>query len=413
MSFPKSIECPYCNMEVEAVPLWQGIHVCVKSSCDNCGVTLVSDLKIGQAIYSPYTVCLERREVLGEGNRPNSISWFGKPLLTSLLKPDNKKIEIHIDKRIDCDEVVILNCMDYLYGHSLLKLLNAERHLDDGSDTGLVVIVPEFLRWMVPEGVAEVWVVDLKLDEMRAYYPDLDKKIQRECDRFTSVKVSRAYSHPVNVDISRFTGVSRHDFSRKNPRLTFIWRGDRLWNGFNIIGILARRGIPGFLFLWWQRRKIISLFKRLKRNLPDVKFTVAGIGREGKFPDWIDDQRLDPPLSKEQERALCRVYAESRMVVGVHGSNMLLPTAHAGMVVDLMPRDRWGNLAQDNLMQDSNLQMLQYRSVFLPNTIPVNELAQIISCLFKSVLLVMQNFYVCEYGDVVSRAPKLIRESGA
>ena len=90
------------------------------------------------------------------------------------------------------------------------------------------------------------------------------------------------------------------------------------------------------------------------------------------------------------------VYSESRMVVGVHGSNMLLPTAHAGMAVDLMPRDRWGNLAQDNLMRDNNLQMMQYRSVYFPIITPSYESAHIISVTFGSVNIARHNFLVNE-----------------
>ena len=46
---------------------------------------------------------------------------------------------------------VVLNCIDKLYGHCLLKLINAQYHLDCISKSSLIVIVPKFLRWMVPE----------------------------------------------------------------------------------------------------------------------------------------------------------------------------------------------------------------------------------------------------------------------
>jgi len=45
----------------------------------------------------------------------------------------------------------------------------------------------------------------------------------------------------------------------------------------------------------------------------------------------------------------------------VHGSNMLLPSAHAGMTIDLMPDDRWGNFAQDISYQEDDVRMGSYR----------------------------------------------------
>lgn len=40
--------------------------------------------------------------------------------------------------------------------------------------------------------------------------------------------------------------------------------------------------------------------------------------------------------------------------MGVHGSNMLLPSAHARATLVLMPRKRWGNFIQDILFQEPN-----------------------------------------------------------
>ena len=69
----------------------------------------------------------------------------------------------------------------------------------------------------------------------------------------------------------------------------------------------------------------------------------------------------------------CQVYAESRLVIGVHGSNMLLPSGHAGMTLDLMPDDRWGNFGQDISDQEEDVRLSSFRYRFLPisSDIPV------------------------------------------
>ncbi|RME56134.1 hypothetical protein D6779_11165 [Candidatus Parcubacteria bacterium] len=380
--FPLEAMCPFCKISIDCLPLWQGIHICVKGLCPSCKVTIVQDVPVGQALYTPYTVCLERKRVFGD---EQCREWFGRPLLDSLLAPNLDEVGFSVERLLDTEDVIIINCLDYLYGHSLLKLLNADGHLRDNKGYGLVVIVPNLLRWMVPEGVAEIWTVDLPLGKMRGFYPDLDRKIKRECKRFSDVRLSLAYSHPSDFNIQNFTGVSRHDFSQDNPRITFIWRNDRLWYPADLFFRLLRRIGLARIVVWWQRVKVIRLFACLKHVFPSFRFTVAGVGRDCSFPSWIEDHRVEPPLSSDQEKELCRIYAESRVVIGIHGSNMLLPSAHAGIVIDLMPKERWGNLAQDNLTVDKSRYFLLYRTNFIPLGCDISEISQAIFSLVSEV----------------------------
>ena len=110
--------------------------------------------------------------------------------------------------------------------------------------------------------------------------------------------------------------------------------------------------------------------------------TVAGIGRQGSFPRWIEDLRVDKIDSGDVERALCRIYSESRVVIGVHGSNMLLASGHAGMCIDLMPEVRWGNVAQDMLFAsdepaDADLRLSAFRRRFIDVGAPPRLVAAI------------------------------------
>lgn len=355
--------CPRCGraLSPEGV-LWQGIHVCALARCPGCGAEIAADLPVGAALYFPYQV--ERKRGLLSGS-PVPRQWLGEPFLQSLLHPVEAAVGLEIEVRANRRKVVILNCIDYLYGHSLLKLLNAERHLRD-AEVGVVLLLPRFLRWMVPPGVAEVWVVDIPLSRARSFHPDLDRQIQAQCARFEEVYVSPAWSHPGDFDISRFTGLPRHDFAVPRFRITFVWREDRTWwRGLPGIDLL-RQG-PGVqrLLLDWQKRKIVRLFTALRRKFPSALFTVAGLGKTARFPHWIEDLRV-ARFDEEAERRTCQVYSESRLVVGVHGSSMLLPSGHAGLTIDLMPEDRWGNFGQDILYQEKDARLATYRYRFLP-----------------------------------------------
>jgi hypothetical protein len=345
--------------------VWQGIHVCVEAHCDPCDACFVEDLPTGHALYLPYQVDVKKGLLFGEARAKE---WLGEPLRESLMHPSNDvDVELVVERFSEVKHVVILNCIDFLYGHSLLKLLNAEHHITTSAGVGLIVIVPAFLRWMVPQGAAEVWTVNIPLSKAQSYYPSLHSKIERELNRFETVEVSCAHPHPKSFDISRFTGAKRHVFENKDFRITFIWREDRLWwpYRYNLLFRAAKRLLNTNLLLHWQNRKIRRLFSLLRSAIPDAVYTVAGFGRSTAFPRWIEDCRVER-FSAESERKLCEIYAESRLVVGVHGSSMLLPSAHAGLTLDLMPLDRWPNFSQDILYQEEDSRLSSFRYRFLP-----------------------------------------------
>jgi hypothetical protein len=366
--------CPHCGSELRAGNvLWQGIHVCAVSTCGSCKREVIGDLPVGHGAEYPYQIDKENSLLFGPAA---SRGWLGEPLLRSLRSPSLDEMPLQVRKFSETRHAVLLNCIDFLYGHSLLKLLNAERHLRGTPEYGLIVIVPKFLAWLVPQGAAEAWIADLPLSKARNFYPRLDEQIKIECRRFETVFVSRALSHPKQFDISTLTGVKKHAFDEARFRVTFVWREDRLWCGSMIAtGGLRRAGLRK-LALLWQKLKVIALFRRLREHLPEAMFTVVGLGTAGRLPGWIEDCRTRE-YSEDVERRHCRIYAESRLIVGVHGSSMLLPSGLGGLTIDLMPDARWGNFGQDILYQEGDPRVASFRYRFLPIGIEVAALARI------------------------------------
>jgi hypothetical protein len=120
----------------------------------------------------------------------------------------------------------------------------------------------------------------------------------------------------------------------------------------------------------------------LRKSFPTLRFAVAGLGRPGGALSGIEDRRVASPSALE-EREWCQLYADSQIIVGVHGSNMLLPSAHAGAVVELMPSERWGNALQDLLFrgEDERLSLLRHR------LIPIETHPTTVAALIKSMLI--------------------------
>ena len=372
-------ECPYCQAELKPQRiLWQGMHVCIESNCFKCNTEIIGDASVGHAITHPYRVDLKQNQVFGNHNVKGSEYadlWLGKPLLESLQNPNAQSIEIREEIFKSNQRIVILNCIDYLYGHSLLKLLNADAYLKKNSDIGLVVIVQKFLRWMVPEGCAEIWTIDIPLRQVRSYYPELNASISKKLSRFDEVYLSKAHSHPRDFDITSYTRVQKHNFRDNEFRITFVWREDRLWMNDFLFRVLRKLNM-NYLSLLLQNWKIRTLLKGIKRTFPSAIFTVTGLGKTTNFPTWIDDLRV-VRFDEKTEKSTCEVYSQSRLVIGVHGSNMLLPSAHAGMTLDLMPSDRLGNICQDIIYQEVDPRLATFRYRFPPAEAKVRQLVKI------------------------------------
>ncbi len=365
--------CPYSGKVLKPVKvLWQGTHVCVVSESPDGG-EIIEELRIGHAAKTPYQIDLAKKAIFSGDKYAEEL--LAKPLLNSLQNPQTEQLEISQEIFKSYQRVIILNCVDYLYGHSLLKLLNAQRHLESNPELGLIVIVQKFLRWMVPDGVAEVWTVPISLKNGQDYYPSFAEFVEKQSQRFEEIYLSEAYSHPSRFDITKFTKVPKHSFDeREKVQITFVWREDRL---------LVNR----FLFLFLRKLKLLDiaiaiqnwkvrhLFEKIRSKLPEAKFVVAGLGTKTKFPKWIEDCRVER-FNEKTEKETCQIYSESRLVIGLHGSNMLLPSGLAGMTLDLI-ETRWGNFAQDVLYQETNPRLASFRYRYLPSQVSPDILANI------------------------------------
>jgi hypothetical protein len=97
--------------------------------------------------------------------------------------------------------------------------------------------------------------------------------------------------------------------------------------------------------------------------MPNARFTVVGLAKPGGMPAGVADLRT-LNMNLDTELAWCRAYAQSQVVVGVHGSNMILPTAHAIGCVEILPYDRYGNIVQDiSVRWNDRMQLFMYRFV--------------------------------------------------
>ena len=274
--------------------------------------------------------------------------WFAPELAEAWANPDGDPVALRIDRRHAAQDVVVLHCLDPVYGHALLRLLNAQRHLDHEPDgRALVVLVPRALEALVPDGVAEAWIVDEPLGRLRGWLLDLEERIPKELDRFDSWTLSPAYPHPhpSTYDLGRFTGwLEPQRFGA--PSILFAPRPDRLWGTSETE----------------QRTNFERLFALLRLRWPDAGAVSVGTVPPGQAPDTdgiTDLTTPRPDLGCEREWLAAMKGAD--LVVGAHGSNMLLPSALAKTTIELLPRGRYLNPTQATIVAEPDPVLALYR----------------------------------------------------
>lgn len=376
-------KCPNCNLTLAATDfLITGMRNLADFRCANCESEFYGDLPAGQALYTP--ILLDKKTNATRGGE--DAEWFSDWLSESYKNRSSEPLGFEVREFSEVkNKVVLLNCLDTLYGHSLLKLLNAQYYLDNNLDTSLILIVPPFLEWLIPDGTVQAWIVDLPLRRGTQWNDWLANEINKRLESFEEIYLSYAFSHPhfEDFDIERFTRVEPFPLenfaeAENNPVVTFIWREDRLWETAKNFGILKRR----FGTSDDQTSKVIKFAEAMRGKFPKLDFAVAGLGKTDNFPEWISDLRLTK-LDDAEERAWCERYAKSHIVIGVHGSNMLLPSAHAGGVIEIIGVSRFGNYLQDILFRPSDAREMFFRYRFVPHSFAPEELAELAATMLR------------------------------
>ncbi|ACL64004.1 hypothetical protein A2cp1_0647 [Anaeromyxobacter dehalogenans 2CP-1] len=378
--------CPGCARPLRAVGFRvPGMRCLAALECPPCGRSFYGDLPSGHGLY--YPMLLDR--ATGEVTGPAMGAWFGAWLRDGWRHRTSDPVPLEVERLRPVRRPLLLNCLDGIYGHALLKLLNAQGHLARHAAYDLVVLVPRFLRWMVPAGAAEVWTVDLPLRRGAGWYDWLADDVARRLPGPAMLSVGTGLPNARDVDIERFTGVAPFPERRlgepvERAVVTFVLRNDRPWGADPLDA--ANRGIVG-----WSRRaaervrlapsgtarqlrRVARFGEALRALWPDLDLAVTGLGERGGLPDWIGDLRGPRPTPAD-ERAACARFAASHLVLGVHGSNMLLPSAHAAATLEIAWGPNLDNAFQDLLLRRQDPRIAAFRSRVLPGETTPDTLA--------------------------------------
>jgi len=351
-----SANCPSdrANLNITGVVI-PGMRCLADTTCPTCGVHYYIDLPVGQGLWSPVILNQATSEIYD----PLDIEWFSSRLKEGFLNPVGSEIVPIVHKFFNADRIVIVNCLDFLYGHSLLKLLNVQRYLERYPELGCCVLLPTQLIHLVPDGVAEIWEFPVPIKDGWKWYLSLQCWMSKQLTKRKECFLSPVYSHPSNrtYDLRCFVrnlpNISQ-DIEQHQPIILFSYREDRLWGRS----------------LCAQQYNLQKLYNRLSVIFPNMAFVLVGFGHQNQIRATganLIDLRSDK-FEVERDQLWMAYMSAADCVVGVHGSNMLLPSGLAKSTVELVPRSRVPNTVQDFLFaseqQDIRDSILYYRLLY-------------------------------------------------
>lgn len=357
----QAVKMPETDCPTMAIPVWPKITAALTSPTSGLPVSATGimipgsrvlawfvnenepwmmDLPVGAAIKAPSALSPKSGAVVAQHGHT---MWYADQLREAYRdRESSAEISPTASVRRECRDIVIVNCIDHLYGHCLLKLLNCDYHQNSNPDVGICVLIQPQLRDLVPDYVAEVWEVDIPLRDGVQWFDSVNRWIQQRLPQYATASISRAYSHlsSRHYDIENFARRRISDdavVSDKTPIVHFSCRPDRCW-GKNAS---------------MQQRRLQNLYFQLRRRYEKLAFVVSGFGEPKILPDdnfhegWIDLRTNH--LTKDIEDHWLSTMSVADIAVGVHGSNMLLPTAFVGSAVIMLPLHKYDGIGLDVL----------------------------------------------------------------
>ncbi len=384
------VPCPSCKQEIQPADwLITGMHSMTEMQCTNCGHKFYSEIPVNAGLFYPGIIDTRTGERADDMPFEN---WYLNGLVAAFKKRSQEEIslEVFANRELGARPVLILNTIDATYGHAIYELFNASYYLKK-KEFDLVILVQKQLHWLVPDGVAQVWVANIPFSKAVNWFDKLDQQIKGLLKGVEDVFICRSFvqtdSHDFNIkDYARISPfpLNNWDDRLSKPTLTFIWRTDRFWKRVLpkiMDNRFSRKLLPKFLNRLRNRLQfnwILRFSEKLKEQIPDVDFAIAGMDEQKPaLPDWVKDFRYPVHEDATAKEQLGR-YASSHLVIGCNGSSLLLPGCLSGGVINIIPGGMWAVSAGTFPFRITDIGDTHFRYVMIPDEISIARLVSII-----------------------------------
>lgn len=302
-----------------------------------------------------YTLKFElKTKTILEGKK----NWFNEPLVDMIdetrVVPVEKIIRMDFSKKKH-SKCIIINLIDFCYGHSFVKMLNVEDFYTAYQNTHDIFVIsfPDVEDYL-PRDKFNSCLLQFTFSEIKKIY-NFKSIIDQVKERYEQIDfpVLDAYlkidDRKRKANFFNFFGTDENKYLTKKI-VTFHYRSDygRVWAEEK------------------QKQYVVKLFTELKPYFKeDVLFCVLGDKDKNLFPDWILDKRIvkyPNPYVYEYSQ----IIASTVIMVSVTGSNMVVPSLlSSGMLVHFVKEPLLHLTATDVINYKHYANQTAYENIYL------------------------------------------------
>lgn len=331
------VKCQSTDVNVHDY-LFEGIHVLVDCTCKTCSTAFYQTLPTGHDAQTP--IAFSRDGKISRFDESAKV-WLAQPLIDAMVTPSDYRPEITRKNIAPLKEnVIILNCLDDCFGHSYAKLLNALELMKAHPDHSLVLLITQNFDWLVPSGVDELWIVSAGMRDMRRCVANLQDFVKQQLKgvKRCAVSMAKVYHDLAKIDPEPFLKTKSFDiaeFDGTPYMITFILREDRYWHANRLDDFINR------MLIKLKIQKVFRGYFIGKQNRL-VEKTISLLAPQVKAVRMYTSM-----ITPDTEMKWCAVYSKSHLVIGVHGSSMLIPTSLAAGFIEILPEYKVPHLGED------------------------------------------------------------------
>lgn len=326
------------------------------------------------ALYYPMEIDSNKNLLHG------TINFYNEVLLKN-YKPDNylpsDKIrnKNFINKK--SNKALVVNLLDNCYGHSLIKLFNLyEAHQQFSSQYDIYAITHDSLVHFIPQDKINIIDLTIGFQEAQLCY-DLSAPILDQLRKNYSM-IDFLVTDTFKVHAEKKSLLNFFNFfptiknGSEKMNIVFYYRADffRMWGGET------------------QATRITKFFNYLRPFFPGVEFLVAGEKDKYVFPMEIIDKRV-LTFNNETDFIYNEIFRNSIIVIGIHGSNMLMPSLLSQMTIHLTPPHKFKNLGDDIFNQETNSILSLLENIYITGNTTLMEDIRPYDIGFKAI-----NFFI-------------------
>jgi len=375
--------CSYCGYSMKSNDYyfygWRALYDC---TCEKCNAHFLMDMPIFSGIPYPAIYDKDQKTVINDVP-----AWWGGALENGLLKISSERVisEIKVDKKNN--KLIIFNLFDPVFGHSFMRLEHLTHYVrnKDFNNYDLLVLIPFQLRYLIKKFECTVSIIEVKIpfSSYRNFYETIDKNVKCITQNYSSVYIEML-KYPqqefLNLDM---LNLPINKWPKSIGKVVIVYRKDRT------IGFSKRMQ---YLFYC----NLIKLIHDL-----DVDVFMIGDSDVYEFPGVKDLRAANFTVNTDElwNQTCC-----GAIVVGVHGSHMLIPSLCSAYTIEFVSYGKLYNFGQasaflNTLNQQETVQ--KYRYVYgnghLSNIDP-----GLVFEIIKSIVIVMNNIFNAVYKEKFS-----------